>query len=281
MDAYVDTGVYFFKKESIDKSSVFEFEPKAKVNLNSLLNVEFKELDRDNWKEKEDLKINLNEAENTIFSKLDSINDKLQNHASTARGILAKKEDYKTEFNTVSDKKIFIGNINRYKLEEDYLYIEYGNNLKEKPNNYDFFKGERILVRRIVNRQFRLMATMTDKEFICKKDIYIIKLNNDSLNIKFILGLLNSKLFSYYKTKNSGSAKKDDFTQITLSDIRQFPLPKATKNQMNKVCKLVSNQILAYSDNGKIDITIDKKIDHLVYQLYDLTEEEIKIIENA
>lgn len=45
--------------------------------------------------------------------------------------------------------------------------------------NYDFFQGTRILVRRIVNRQFRLMSTITNDEFVCKKDIYIAKLIND------------------------------------------------------------------------------------------------------
>lgn len=62
------------------------------------------------------------------------------------------------------------------------------------------------------------MATYMDKEFICKKDISIIKLNNDTISYKYVLALLNSKLLSFYKTKNSFSAKEDDFTQITLSE---------------------------------------------------------------
>ena len=53
-----------------------------------------------------------------------------------------------------------------------------------------------------------MMATYTDEEFVCKKDIYIVKLNDDTLSYKYILALLNSKLLSYYKTKNSGSAKE-------------------------------------------------------------------------
>jgi hypothetical protein len=62
------------------------------------------------------------------------------------------------------------------------------------------------------------MATYMDKEFICKKDISIIKLNNDTISYKYVLALLNSKFLSFYKTKNSFSAKEDDFIQITLGE---------------------------------------------------------------
>src|SRR5690606_15006821 len=100
--------------------------------------------------------------------------------------------------------------------------------------NYSFFTGERILVRRIISRQFRMMGTYTNKEFVCKKDIYIIKLMDDKVSYKYVLALLNSKLLSFYKTKNSGSAKKNDFTQITLGDIRQLPIPKIETSQQQK-----------------------------------------------
>ena len=94
----------------------------------------------------------------------------------------------------------------------------------------DVFVGKRILVRRIINRQFRIMATLATEEFVCKKDIYIIKLNDNNLSYEYVLGILNSKLISYYKTKASGSAKKDDFTQITLTDIRMLPIPLVDLN---------------------------------------------------
>lgn len=125
-----------------------------------------------------------------------------------------------------------------------------------------------------------MMATYTDKEFVCKKDIYIIKLNDDTISYKYVLALLNSKLLSFYKTKNSGSAKKDDFTQITLSDIRQLPIPKIETSKQQKFIKLVDKILGAKETNADTTIT-ENELDQLVYQLYNLTEEEIKIIENA
>ncbi len=274
---FVDTGIYFFEKKSLNESLVFEFNPKSKIQIDDLAKIEFKRLLRNSWSTKDDLKINLNEADNSIFSKLDAIETTLGNLSETARGILAEKSEYKT---TISEdlKKVFTGNLNRYTIDESFSFIHYDDKLKEKPKSYNFFIGDRILVRRIISRQFRIMASFTDDEFVCKKDIYIIKLNGDLLNYKYILALLNSKLLSFYKTKNSGSAKKDDFTQITLGDIRQLPIPIIESANQQPFITIV-DKIIEDKKEGKDTKALEEKIDTLVYKLYDLTEEEIKIVE--
>jgi hypothetical protein len=277
-DAYVDTGIYFFQRKVSEESFVFEFNPKDKIQIEDLQNIRFKTLERKVWTKKPDFKINLNESDNSIFSKLDSIPNKLSDFAETVRGILADKANYKKETGK-NLNKVFTGNLNRYTIDETFCYIKYDDNLKEKPKSYSFFIGERILVRRIINRQFRMMSTFTDEEFICKKDIYIIKLKDDTLSYKYVLALLNSNLLSYYKTKNSGSAKKDDFTQITLGDIRQLPIPKIESLKQKNFITLVDDILMAKKNNN--DTTdLETQIDQLVYKLYDLTEEEIKIVEN-
>jgi hypothetical protein len=86
-------------------------------------------------------------------------------------------------------------------------------------------------------------------------------------------------LLSFYKTKNSGSAKKDDFTQITLGDIRQLPIPKIETSKQQKFIKLVDETLTAKEKNKDTTIA-ENELDQLVYQLYELSEEEIKIIEN-
>src|SRR5206468_3120638 len=119
-------------------------------------------------------------------------------------------------------KPYFYGSMNRYYSSDEFKYVLYGNNLKEKPGSYTFFVDERIIVRRIVNRQFRVMATLTHEEVVFKKDYYIIKLKNKNINAKYLLAILNSQLISFLKTKGSNAAKKDDFTQLTLNDIREI-----------------------------------------------------------
>lgn len=278
LDAYVDTGLYFFQQKSEEHSFVFEFEPKTQIDKVNFAEIEFKKYSRNEWGIKEDKKINLNESDNSVFKKIDAITTKLESYAITARGILANKEDYRDEINAEKRKKVFIGNLNRYSIEDKYSSIEYGANLKEKPMSYDVFKDKRILVRRIISRQFRIMATIASDEFICKKDIYIVKLTDNTLSHEFVLGLLNSKLISYYKTKNSGSAKKDDFTQITLTDIRQIPIPIISLTLQEPLIQLVA-QVILTKQNQQDTRQLEAEIDAMVYQLYQLTPDEISVIE--
>ena len=70
------------------------------------------------------------------------------------------------------------------------------------------------------------MASLVSDEFVNKKDIYNLKITNDNYAIHYLLALINSKLFSFMKTKGSTTASKDDFSQLTLSDIRTIPVKK-------------------------------------------------------
>lgn len=118
---------------------------------------------------------------------------------------------------------------------------------------------------------------------------------NKNYSLEFLLGLLNSKCGAYWFKKNG--KKRGIGVDIGVTIFRQFPIsnldfnkPK-DKDKHNKLVGLVHSMIdtqkqfhSAKTDNDKkiyqkkIDI-IDNQIDNLVYQLYGLTDEEIKIVE--
>jgi restriction endonuclease S subunit len=88
-------------------------------------------------------------------------------------------------------------------------------------------------------------------------------------------------------------AQKDDFPQVHISALASLPIPESDKNRHDQIVTLVE-QILelhnqlpqAKTPYEKEAIrrqiaTTDKQIDQLVYQLYGLTPEEIKIVEEA
>jgi hypothetical protein len=58
--------------------------------------------------------------------------------------------------------------------------------LREKPSSFDLFTGERILIRRIVNRKLRIMATVVIETFVTKKDIYIFKSTSTKFSTKYL-----------------------------------------------------------------------------------------------
>jgi len=283
-DAYVDTGVFIFDRKNEEQiSQVFQYSPKDVVNLNTLALMNFSSLSKEIWLQNPGLKIIFNKTANTFQNKITQSSIKIGNIANSCRGILSNQENYSETKIDDRYKPIFIGKLNRYCFESDeYIYVKYDESLNEKPKTYDFFTDERILVRRIVSRQFRIMANIINKEFVNKKDIYVFK-SNDIVKYpnKFLIAIINSKLISYYKTQSSTSAKKDDFTQITLNDIREISIPENYQNYVIPIVELV-NQVLNAKQTNFETITndLENQIDQLIYELYGLTEEEIKFIEN-
>ncbi|PZV26934.1 MAG: type II restriction endonuclease [Snowella sp.] len=281
IDAYVDTGIYLFSKNKNTVAYVYEFGIKEKIDYSILTNLKFLTLYKSEWSDTENLKIVFNPVSRLLNNKINSFNTKFEDITDSGRGILANPEDYSKHQLNNQYENIFIGKLDRYYIDnKDFQCIKYGENLREKPASFDFFMGERILVRRIVNRQLRIMATLTDERFVTKKDIYTFKSNNKNFPIKYLLAVINSTLISFIKTTGSTSAKKDDFTQLTLNDIRQLRIPEVNSRQIKSFENLVDQILTAKKFDPKADTTaLEKAIDQLVYQLYGLTEEEIKIVE--
>ncbi len=280
-DAYVDTGIYLLSKnKSLNMSLVYEFNPRDKIDFNIINSLDYHILSKKEWSNSQDLKLIFNPLSKLLNNKLSKIQTTIEDITDSARGILANKNDY--SLNKIDDfhEPILTGKLDRYFLEDVNEYIKYGDNLREKPSSFDFFTGERILVRRIISRQFRIMATLTQKPLVVKKDIYIFKLNTDRFSIKYLLSIINSKFVSYLKTKNSTSAKKDDFTQLTMNDIRKLRIPIPTPNQVVNIENIVDQILTAKKSNPKADTSeLEKEINQIVYELYGLSEEEIGIIE--
>ena len=279
-DAYIDTGLYFFsKRNDNDIVMVHEFDTKEEIVNKNFSKLSFFPLQNKDWQNSEGLKLVFNSYVQSIQNKLLQFPIKLSDIAKTARGILFSDNDISSERISQSYKPLFVGNVSRYEINEDFKFVLYGNNLKEKPSSYEFFQGERLIIRRIISRQFRVMSVFVKEEFTCKKDYYILKLLSQAFDLKYILALLNSKFISFLKTKGSTAAKKDDFTQLTLADIREIRIPEVSMELQMSVTSLVDKIILAKKENPKADTTeLENEVDELVYKLYDLTEEEIEII---
>jgi len=182
--------------------------------------------------------------------------------------------------------------VSRYKLKWKGGFIDYGKWLAA-PRKPHWFEGERILVREITSKGI-IQATYVDGDFVFSNSVDGIKMKTTTVNIKFVLGLLNSKLISFYHSNSSPNAFKGTFPKLLLQDLRELPIPAITNENRvlhNNVAQLV-DQLLKLNEEksseklqtkitqleGKIDYC-EQRINEIVYQLYDLTEEEIKIVE--
>ncbi|MBA7552782.1 hypothetical protein ES705_45358 [subsurface metagenome] len=106
-----------------------------------------------------------------------------------------------------------------------------------------------------------------------------------------MIGILNSTLIGWYFRKRFQISDDDTFPQIMIRDILEFPIPEVDKINSSNISTCVSqiiklneklNELKSDSDKSSCENNInflDEKIDNLVYQIYELTSEEIEIIE--
>lgn len=282
-EAYIDTGIFIFSKNLFNKSTkVYEFDPRDEIDINILNSLNFSILFKESWINSDDCRLVFNSTSRSILEKADKLNVQVSDVTKSIRGILAKQDDYSNIQLSQEYETIFNGKLDRYYLEKSFQFVKYGNNLKERPNDFSFFEGERLLIRRIVSRQFRVMATLAYSKFVTKKDIYIFKLIDNSIGLKYLLAIINSKLISYLLTKISGSARKDDYTQLTLNDIRQIKIPQTSENEKNKIEDIVTEILFKKEFEICTDTNdLEGKLDQLIYNLYGLTDEEIRIVEEG
>jgi hypothetical protein len=97
----------------------------------------------------------------------------------------------------------------------------------------------------------------------------------------YVLGLLNSKLFFTY-AKKVFVEKQGGWFEVQPENLELFPIPTATPAQQTEIEKRVENILALKKANPDADISaLETEIDRLVYKLYDLTEDEIAIVESS
>ncbi|MEA3475288.1 MAG: TaqI-like C-terminal specificity domain-containing protein [Candidatus Cloacimonadota bacterium] len=105
-----------------------------------------------------------------------------------------------------------------------------------------------------------------------------LKIRHSYLNaIKYLISLINSKLIDFYFYQISSSLS-ENAKRHTKQYVELIPIPKISKEDRQPFIKIV-DQILSLKKEGKDTQLLEDKIDIMVYKLYALTEEEIKIVE--
>jgi adenine-specific DNA-methyltransferase len=116
-----------------------------------------------------------------------------------------------------------------------------------------------------------------DFPFFAATDVYFITEQNDNKTmLKILLGILNSKLIPIW-LYNRGK-RKGEMLELFPTALQQIPIiiPQNTKDI---VC-LVDKILAAKAANSQADTQdLERKIDALVYRLYGLTDDEIRVIE--
>ncbi len=293
-DAYIDTMMFLVvKRKSINDDQVGTYAYPKKVKLERILlnHDDFCWIRQSLWEKSDEKKFILGSETVTLLDKLHTNCSTFEQAIEMKRGILFDKSLIKKSKKSQIYVEYFDGDVYRYIVNYSVLgWLPFDDSLKERPKEFKWFEGQRILLRRLVNRQQRLMASLCSKVFLTNKNLYSI-LPRNNIDPRFVLGLLNSKLISYLYINQVTQAVKDDFPQVTIKDVLNLPYPLVDEIRQKSLTSFVE-QILdakeklsnatTEEETNRLEMQcerLDCQIDEAVYELYGLTEEEIKIVE--
>ena len=362
-DATVETIIFEFQKKSNQRNLEAIIYDKSE-KLSFIDSSRAKTIDKESWKQNEDFNFNIfiSVEQLRLINKIEVDSTKLGNIADFTLGI-TPYDKYRGHSEEIIKNREFHSLI---KINENYKPLITGENItryfvsntiKEYINYGDwlgaarverFFKDERILVRQIVSgNPPRIFAGFTNEElYFTQIGFGIIP---KSLNIKYLIGILNSNLINFYHKYRFLDLEKELFQKILIANCKSLPikntpnifeseieikvdliiklnkesqensqkfqrtiqrkfeleeLPKKLqdwyklpyaefiKELAKKKVKLSLSQEAEWEDyfmleskkalelKATIDAT-DKAIDTMVYELYGLSEEEIRIVENS
>ena len=106
--------------------------------------------------------------------------------------------------------------------------------------------------------------------------VYFITQPKENYELKYILGILNSKLI--YKWLFYRGKRKGDMLELYQKPLSEIPIAKAKEEQQNVIVEIV-DQILQKKKQKEETKLLENQIDLMVYKLYDLTYEEVKIVD--
>ena len=109
-------------------------------------------------------------------------------------------------------------------------------------------------------------------------DVFFITAKDNQNNLKYILGLLNSKLY-YFWLYNKGK-RKGETLELIATPLSEIPIKKASFAQQQPIISLVDKILAAKQVDPETDTSDwECQIDQLVYDLYGLDDTERKLIE--
>ena len=230
-------------------------------------------------------------------------------------------------------------------LQEPRMYLSYGKWLAEPRESAPFFDEEKIIIRQTSDS---LIGTIDNKQRINLNNVYNIGKKDSSFNLKYLLGLINSKLLNFIY-QNISQEKGRTFAEVKKTYIEKLPIKSCTNDSSYELESLVDrimnlkqsfvsvyNNFLSFSRSNfslekssdsltkwylldgkdffdeieklkknKVPIAqksewmdyfnkqkqhiqelqaqiekTERELDQMVYELYGLTNEEIKIVED-
>ncbi|NUM81476.1 Eco57I restriction-modification methylase domain-containing protein [bacterium] len=188
-------------------------------------------------------------------------------------------------------KELFFGkHLSRYHLNNTDTWINYRPSEMMKAEirrqkgkrpglwmrNENVFKRSKIIYRKVATE---LVATYDGVGVYYEQTIHGATVVDNNVQTKFVLALFNSFLFKfYYHMTNSQGG--NIFPQVRISSVENLPIKIVAKTIQGKIVGIVERILTAKQTNPQADTTkLEREIDVMVYKLYELTYDEVKIVD--
>ncbi len=235
-----------------------------------------------------------------LLAKLRSLPARLGDYCTINQGLrtgdnkrfLSASRQLKTQRPAVGGR-----HIGRYHVRK-HIFVRYEPGKLDAPRNESIFTSpEKVIVQEIRNITLprRIIATYDRHRLYCLQSTNVINLRgtcHPPPDLKYLLGLLNSRLINWFFRTSFPSNNHIASNQLAQVPIVSVDLcddsDKARHEQMvNRVERMLDlNKRLAKAKNPdektclqRLINATDREIDQLVYQLYELTAEEIALVE--
>lgn len=183
--------------------------------------------------------------------------------------------------------------VGRYQLGWSKMWMKYGPWLSQ-PREIGLFTKPRVLIREITAPlPYCLNAVFTKEQFLNNKSVLnVLSHSDDENSLAVLASVLNSKFISLFYKNFAVKGARKIFPKIVIKNLREFPFPKKIPSiQAGHLISLGEKMLSLYGQrataktpheqrflNRQISAT-DDSIDRVVYELYGLTIDEIKLVE--
>ena len=250
----------------------------------------------------------------SLLAKIERASEPLSFHATVSTGLKAYQIGKGKPAQTDKHKKqrVFHAAGKRNKTYGRYLdgadvcrywlgwsgeWLSYGDWIAE-PRRSVPFDGERILVRQIpASPPYLVHGVFTSDEFYNDINSMIVFAPCKGVSLKYLLGMINSRLVSFWFQKKFDKLQRKIFPQFKVKELADFPIARldlskpADKARHDKVAGLADKLLVlmpklrqARSESERQTLqnavtATEQQMDALVHELYGLTEKEIKLVE--
>ncbi len=217
----------------------------------------------------------ISDEEYSVISKIENVKNKstLKDNALFALGIVTgnNKEYISSTKNDINEMVLKGSDLCKYRfnITENYIIFQPESFQQVAPTEY-YRAEEKLLYRFICNQ---LVFAYDNQQTLSLNSCNILIPQIQSLNIKYVMAVLNSRITQFYFKKQFNSVK------VLRSHIEQLPIPKINEEAQSQILTMVDLMLHASSENEII--TAYEKIDAAIANIFELNTDEYALIKDS